>query len=167
LRAGKFEVFWKTMVKDWELLSEVKGPPSLTVQDLEIGQCYFFKVRAHNEIGWSPFSEESAGVSTNPIPIPGVPVQAKSGIGWVMLRWALPVGELLVDCYEIQKRIISTDQLTHATWQPVVKDCTATDYLVQELKPCAKYQFRVRALTFDGWSSFSPISEECECKRRH
>jgi len=164
---GCFEVYWKTVVKDWELLSEVKGPPTLLVANLEVGNSYFFKVKAHNEVGWSPFSLESKAVLTNPIPIPGVPMQKAAGIGWVQLEWAKPVGELLVDSYEVQKRILSTDQLDHAKWEIVVTTCQATGFLVQELKPCAKYQFRVRALTFDGWSSFSLISRECECKRRH
>ena len=162
-----FEVYWKSTVKDWELLSEVKGQPTLAVNNLVTGQSYVFKVRARNEIGWGEWSTDSKSVSTNPIPIPGVPTCLKTGIGWVGLEWNKPVGELLVDSYEIQKRIISADQLEFAKWEVVVTTCQTNDYLVQELKPCAKYNFRVRALTFDGWSSFSPISGEFECKRRH
>ena len=163
----EFEVWWEPSKTGWEFLAEVKGPPSLKVSDLEIGGHYLFKVKAKNDIGWGDFSETSNSVTTNPIPIPGVPNMKSRGIGWVELQWEPPGGQMLVDSYEIQKRICVTDSLLHEPWESVTRTCNRNFLLVQELRPCASYQFRVRALTFDGWSSFSPISEAFSTSRRH
>ena len=152
---------------EWEFLETVRGQPVLLVDKLDVGGIYFFMVRSKNEIGYSAFSEMSDKIATNPIPIPGIPVQKSNGIGWVELEWALPVGKLLVDSYEVQKRLRSEDELQVEDWDSVTTSVAKNQLLVQELKPCATYEFRVRALTFDGWSSFSPISTFYVTRRRH
>jgi hypothetical protein len=163
----EFEVWWDPNKMGWAFLAEVKGPPVLLVSDLEVGGHYLFKVKAKNEIGWGEFSEFSDSVTTNPIPIPGVPTLKSKGIGWVELEWKPPGGQMLVDSYEVQKRICVSESLSHEQWESVTKTCNREFLLVQELRPCASYQFRVRALTFDGWSSFSLISGAFSTSRRH
>ena len=76
----------------------------------------------------------------------------KNGIGWISLTWSPPIGAMLVDSYEIQKRLCVSGSLSHEKWVTVTTEAVKNEYLVQELRPCAAYEFRVRALTFDGWS---------------
>ncbi|GMI14470.1 hypothetical protein TrVE_jg9742 [Triparma verrucosa] len=163
----EFEVWWKPNASEWSLLSSVKGPPSLAVSDLLIGCSYLFKVRSKNELGWGPFSPPSSPCTTNPIPLPSVPLTSKNGIGWIELHWSPPSGSLLVDSYEVQKRLVVSDSLSSQKWETVTNTCQTTRYLVQELRPCAQYEFRVRALTFDGWSSFSEVGGKYTTGRRH
>ena len=40
-------------------------------------------------------------------------------------------------------------------------------YLVSDLKPLHQYYFRVRALTVNGWSAFTPESDPMTCSRRY
>ncbi|GMI16544.1 hypothetical protein TrLO_g10801 [Triparma laevis f. longispina] len=163
----EYEVWWKPNTFDWDLLETVKGPPQLHVENLEIGGSYLFKVRAKNELGWGPYSLESSRVTTNPIPLPGAPKMLKNGIGWIRLTWSPPGGAMLVDSYEVQKRMCITGALLSEKWEVVTQEVQGVEYLVQELRPCAQYEFRVRALTFDGWSSFSEVSGRYTTGRRH
>eukprot|EP00518_Triparma_eleuthera_P001728 CAMPEP_0182461174 /NCGR_PEP_ID=MMETSP1319-20130603/5816_1 /TAXON_ID=172717 /ORGANISM="Bolidomonas pacifica, Strain RCC208" /LENGTH=93 /DNA_ID=CAMNT_0024660405 /DNA_START=14 /DNA_END=295 /DNA_ORIENTATION=- len=92
---------------------------------------------------------------------------SRNGIGWIELEWPPPGGAMLVDSYEVQKRLCITDSLTSEKWTTVTMEAVKSRYLVQELRPCAGYEFRVRALTFDGWSSFSEVSKSYTTGRRH
>lgn len=74
---------------------------------------------------------------------------------------------MLVDSYEVQKRMCITGALLSEKWEVVTQEVQGVEYLVQELRPCAQYEFRVRALTFDGWSSFSEVSGRYTTGRRH
>ena len=153
--------------RGWELLQIVKGALSLKIAGLDLGGSYYFKVRAKNEIGWGGFSPQSELISTNPIPIPGKPREVGGGIGWIDLEWDVPVAEMLVDSYEVQKRVVEKTDLGALPWEIVTSTITVNRMLIQELGPCKVYQFRIRALTFDGWSSFSDVSEPMTTKRRY
>jgi hypothetical protein len=137
------------------------------VDKLIVGGFYYFKVRANNEIGWSPFSVNSPEIITNPIPIPGKARSKSSGIGWVELEWDTPIGVLIVSSYEVQKRQSTTKIEASEEWETVAAGMSGNSCMVQELKPCAGYLFRVRALTFDGWSSYGPNSDRFVTRRRH
>ena len=157
----EFELHWKKNGGPWEF-HEFSNMPTLVVEGLEIGSSYVWKVRAKNEIGWSDFSQESRTISTNPIAIPGIPKSANHGIGWVELNWDAPAGHMLVTAYELQSK-----RSDMATWETETNTCKREVYLVQDLRPCAHYSFRVRCLTFDGWSSYSDESEAFTTVRRH
>ena len=158
----EFELHWRKNEREWEMYKLIKGVPTLPVGNLESGSNYQFKVRARNEIGWSEFSELSRGIRTNPIPIPGICISVKYGIGWVQLQWEPPPGHCIVTAYELQSKRSDMD-----SWVCQNKTNVKNGYLVQDMRPCAHYCFRVRAQTFDGWSSFSEVSEMFTTVRRH
>jgi len=157
----EFELYWKKNEGEFEPFQSTTWP-TLPVEGLEVGFSYVWKVRAKNEIGWSEFSDHSHTISTNPIPIPGVPKSVKYGIGWVELQWQKPNGHMLVTAYELQSKRSDLNK-----WETETKSCKKEVFLVQDLRPCAHYLFRVRALTFDGWSSYSVESEPFTTVRRH
>ena len=168
-----------------------------TVDGLVAAETYLFRVRCRNVHGWSAWSPTSKPIRTNIIVPPGRPRLRGAGITWFEVAWAPPTDssghETMVDKYELQMRLSGTREWSdaargagggdngddgasstgrlasvsasvqkaaqHALRQPF--------YLVSDLKPLHQYYFRVRALTVNGWSAFTPESDPMTCSRRY
>jgi hypothetical protein len=113
------------------------------------GHRYYFRVRAHNAVGWGP---ASTTVSAVPRTVPSAPQSpaASPGDTSVDVTWARPAstGGAAIDGYAVQR--------LDGTWGTVAQVSAATLALtVTELANGTSYDFRVRAHNVTGWSPAS------------
>ena len=134
---------------------------TFTLKNVETGALLSFRVRAFNKHGWSDWSLASLPVSTSTIVPPGIPFLKEAGTTWIDAQWDhAPNGNVV-------KYVVQYQVAGNATWTTHKDEEVRTNHaIIPDLKPNAKYIFRVQALTLDGFSVFTESSDELRCKRR-
>jgi len=64
------------------------GPQQYRVVGLTPGAYYIFRMRQHNQLGWSDFSAASAMIQTYPTRPPSTPQLVSVGATYLIVRWA-------------------------------------------------------------------------------
>lgn len=147
----------------------VSATTSATIQPLNNGTSYIFRVRAQNNLGFGPYSNNSASVI--PRTVPGVPrnLSAVAESGAIRLSWIPPLdnGGSPVTRYRIH---ISLDN--GATWfiirrcgdttcwesdagNSLREDPTGTSYTITNLTNGTQYWFRIAAFNIAGRGDFT------------
>ena len=132
-----------------------------TLKKVTTGARLSFRCRAYNKHGWSEWSIASLPISTSTILPPGVPTLKETGTTWIDVTWdPAPNGDVV-------KYVIQYQVSGNATWNTHKDDeVRLNNAIIPDLRPGAKYVFRVQALTLDGFSVFTEPSEELRCRRR-
>ena len=115
------------------------------------GTAYEFRVRAHNSVGWGPYSAPVPGTPNVAGAAPGAPtgLTAIPGDKQVVLSWDEPSGGPITD-YGVQYRIVGDVWATFP--DGISTDRSAT---VKPLVNGSAYEFRVRAHNSVGWGTWS------------
>jgi hypothetical protein len=117
------------------------------------GHRYYFRVRAHNVVGWSAASTSVSAVPRTMPSAPRSPV-ATAGDTTVQLTWTQPStsGGAAINGYSVQRAASST-----GTWSTVATlAATARAWTNAGLVNGTRYYFRVRAHNVAGWGAASP-----------
>jgi hypothetical protein len=155
----------------WEIANNypIKGN-DFTVENLQIGKPYEFRVKAKNAAGWGEYSKLDRPVTLKPdtgklILItkskisflflvapssPGMPEVKKVGKNYVELAWATPTndGGSKITGYIVEKKPVGSDQWTKASpYMSPDNNATITD-----LPENGEFEFRVKAVNKAGES---------------
>ena len=107
---------------------------------------YAFRVRARNNLGWSHYSEETAGAYAID------PIKAHTiGARFLDLIWPKPAGAGTVLAYELQMRKAAT---LEGPFLHVSSTLEHPTFRVNDLEPLSTYSFRVRWKNSFGWCSW-------------
>ncbi len=113
------------------------------------GVRYSFRVAAHNETGYGPYS---IAVSAVPRTVPSAPRSpvATPGNKTVKLTWLRPSsnGGAIIDKYRVQRAVAG------GSWKTIAHPTTRS-YTATALTNGAKYSFRIRAHNAAGYGAFS------------
>lgn len=134
---------------------------SVRVESLAPANRYWFRVRAHNDTGYSAYSNTIEVVT--PAAIPAMPTNLWAdppGASSVVLRWTdsspgpgFPIAE---DSFDISQLNEGEDPDDPAHWDQVaMAPANATSVSISGLPPCVRYWFRVRAHNANGYSAYS------------
>ena len=119
------------------------------VSPLTNGVTYHLRVRAHNTLGWGPFSTV---VSAVPRTVPSAPTtpQATAGDKTVELTWQYPLddGGLAVDNYRVEQTSTWWDT---GSWTQVA-ETTGLSHTAIGLTNGTNYYYRISARNPTGWS---------------
>ena len=122
-----------------------------TSTGLTNGRRYYFRVAAHNAVGWGT---PSAKVSAVPRTVPSAPQnpEASPGDGSVQVAWQAPVsnGGAVIDRYQVLSRVSG-----ESTWAGALSttDGAVRNLLVPGLTPGTSYDFVVRAHNVAGYGA--------------
>lgn len=129
----------------WSTVGTVgSGVRSWTTSGLTNGTKYYFRVKAHNSIGWSPVS---ARVSATPSTVPSAPVHTRvtPDDTTATLTWEVPTnGGAPINKYRVA---VSTDGQTFGS----VVTTTLPTKTLTGLTPGTEYWFRVQAHNVRGY----------------
>ena len=116
---------------------------SCLLSGLSDGTSYTFTVRAHNSVGWSPFSASSRQATPNAVPGVVGPIRLTKADDQVLsLAWTPPTTGGRIDKYRI-------------TWRDGgQKYSTTPSVIVTGLDNDRTYKFRVYAHNAQGWGDF-------------
>jgi hypothetical protein len=135
------------------LIDSVVTVSELSASDFSEGTTYYWRVRAHNDVGWGDYS--AAWNFTTACPLPGSPVPASPDSGVsnlnmpVYLDWSDVSGALQ---YQVQ-----VDE-TAAFSNPVISTATSSShYSASGLDDSRQYYWRVRAENNCGWGDWSAV----------
>lgn len=126
---------------------------SRSVAGLPKGTTLYARVRAHNSVGWSPYSGTRTITTGTTVPsAPGTPVLEDATATGVTVRWAAPAddGGITLAEYTVQR---ATDALFSADLHAAALG--ATTLQVTGLAPGTEYWWRVRAANAVGDSEWS------------
>ena len=143
------------------------------ITGLDYGKPYIVRVRAMNVVGWSDPSPPSEPHYTNATDPPTRPVCIEWHDTLAKVMWSPPMETgMPIDVYELQVRRYRLEEgiWTPMPWETVARLKTLV-YLVQNMVPTAKYEFRVMAHTYAAdieaqWSIPSEISDMVTMERR-
>jgi Fibronectin type III domain len=125
---------------------------SYTAIGLTNGTRYYFRVRAHNAAGWSPYS---AVVNAVPWTVPTAPQSpaATPYTASVGLKWLAPssTGGAKIDQYRVQRYTSAS-----GVWTPIATP-TALGYTAGGLTNGINYSFRIAAQNAAGWGPYSAV----------
>ena len=149
----------------WTVLSEAVRELSFEAKDLEAGAKYLFQVRAHNEFGWSSYSETSKTCVTRALPPPHAPKLLRKADSYMYLRWNMPPDcALKIESYELQMRRV--EDCEPLPWECIAEELRKPEWIAKDLLPVTDYEFRARALHETGWSNWGKGSGVMRTKRR-
>jgi len=137
----------------WEIANSypVKGN-DFTVENLQTGKTYEFRVKAKNAAGWSDYAKLDRPVTVKPDSVapssPSMPEVKKVGKNYIDLAWEPPTndGGSKILGYIIEKKPAGSDQWTKAL-PFMVSDNNVT---VGDLPENGEFEFRVRAVNRSG-----------------
>lgn len=128
----------------------------LTVNDLEAGKEYGFRVFAVNEIGESePLTASKTIIAKNPFTV-SLPPSAPEVIEWnersMTIKWKAPIddGGAPITAYHIEARTVGGSGGEWQAWEMV--EGATTRVTLQKLQRGQEYQFRVTAVNKAGKS---------------
>ena len=124
------------------------------IVNLEPGTTYDFKLRAHNGIGYSDFSEITETRRTDDAPY----LVRKTKFS-ITVAWTAQTGALK---YEMQYQ---ENKMAHM-WATVSSAIRGAECTCENLFPAREYRFRIRAFQEQGWASYegSALSQWIETK---
>ncbi|GBG30225.1 E3 ubiquitin-protein ligase NEDD4-like [Hondaea fermentalgiana] len=147
--------------REWDSLGHVSAASrQIDVENIQCGVQYIFRARAHNKLGWGPFSVPSEAVHTFP-EAPSVPappfVQHPSGIraDRLVLQWTCPAAR----GSEIREFRVAGGALRDETVQDIFTG-QALHLRLLNLAPSADYHFKVQAVNAVGpspWSEYMTV----------
>ncbi|CAF1402962.1 unnamed protein product, partial [Adineta steineri] len=139
----------------WEMANDfpIKGN-DFTVDNLQTGKPYEFRVKAKNAAGWGEYTKLDRPVTLKPDSVapssPGMPEVKKVGKNHIELAWTSPTddGGAKITGYIIEKKPIGSDQWVKALpYMSVDNNATITD-----LPENGEVEFRVKAVNKAGES---------------
>ena len=124
---------------------------SFPASGLSNGTRYYFRVHAHNSVGFGPFSTVVNAVPRTVPTAPRSPVATPAKAS-VQLKWTAPLsnGGAVVDRYAVQV-------WTATGWTNLTTSATTGSYTALSLKVGTKYSFRIRAHNAAGWGPPSTV----------
>jgi len=167
----------------WARLLSTPACWGLADRGLVLGQTYAFRCRARNRLGWSTFSPSSRKVTVFKVLPPPPPVVDEAGVSYLRLRWrpppSVPASE--IDSYELELLDVPEAEAAPKDKPPPWKALTAVGgprsvegagreeptFILQGLLPGHRYQLRVKALAFEGWTDWSEASGIITTERRY
>ena len=136
----------------WTTIAQPRASSrAYTSTGLKNGKRYYFRVAAHNAVGWSA---PSARVSAVPRTVPSAPLNpsATPGAASVAVAWQAPAsdGGAVIDRFVVQFRVTDT-----TTWSSGVAtaDGETLGLVVPGLSPGTSYDFRVVAHNVAGYGA--------------
>lgn len=152
----RFEVEYSVDQRTWTLATEEQR--SSTVGGLTNGTRYWFRVRARNSVGASPWVVVTAVPRSWVPPAPadfqagGLPSPAGAATGRVSLYWQAPYFDPAVTGYVLQRSTNGTNWITI----PTPRRDSEFGYVVSGLIPGQTYSFRVASRNAVGVGPFTP-----------
>jgi len=125
-----------------------------SIVNLEPGTTYDFKLRAHNGVGYSDFTQTTEKRRTDDAPY----LVRKTKFA-ITVAWTAQTGAIK---YEMQYQ---ENKMAHM-WATVSSAIRGTECTCENLFPAREYRFRIRALQKQGWASYegSALSQWIETK---
>lgn len=148
----EYQVQYSTDDATWSSASATAAQTQLTVNGLQNGATFHFRVRAHNAAGWGPASSEVLAVPG--VPLPPTQVQAQPAASGADLSWTLSATvSPAVTGYEVEW---STDPTV--LWDVVQVSSSTTHYALSTTAYGTTYYFRVRAQNAVAYSAWSAVT---------
>ncbi|CAF1142161.1 unnamed protein product [Rotaria sordida] len=137
----------------WEIANDypLRGN-DFTINNLQIGKPYEFRVKAKNIAGWGNYATTDRPVTLKPDSVPpsspGMPELKKVGKNYVELTWTPPTndGGSKITGYIVEKKPIGSDQWTKA--MPFT--ALDTNAMITDLPENGEFEFRVKAVNKAG-----------------
>jgi Fibronectin type III domain len=123
---------------------------SYQVSNLVNGTKYSFRIRAHNSVGWSPFTRTVSAVPRT-VPNAPTPPTVTPGDGSVTLNWQPPAGNgAAVDYYQVQRAVSPGSWTTFPAQKPA-------EFIDTNVINGGSYYYHVRAHNAAGYGPFSTV----------
>ncbi len=146
----------------WTDANHTGAGTSTTITSLTNGTSYDVQVRAHNSVDWSAgWSSSASAAPTDQVPaapsLQGISSYKGRGTGdgFVTIVWANP-SDPSITGYQYQQREQGDDWPTPTVWTNMVpSDATTQGFTFEGLTPFVIYDFRIRAVNYNGGSAES------------
>ncbi|MFA6232961.1 MAG: fibronectin type III domain-containing protein [Bacteroidota bacterium] len=154
----QFEVERKTAGESWALVrTAARGVFSADDDGLDASMTYWYRVRAINSLGTSPWSAEDTA-TTFAVPLPSKPIgltAAATGASSIRLTWAAPSPQYQAG-FEIQESLTLND----ADFNRITPDAAANAVTYDRggLAGNTMYYYRIRSFNASGSSVWSSVA---------
>ncbi|CAF1068172.1 unnamed protein product, partial [Rotaria sordida] len=139
----------------WEIANDypIKGN-DFTIDNLQTGKKYQFRVKAKNTAGWGDYAELDRSITLKPDYVasssPGMPEVKKVGKNYVELAWTPPTndGGSKIVGYIVEKKPVGSEQWIKATLYTILDD----NVTINDLPENGEFEFRIKAINKAGES---------------